>query len=297
MGIALTAESKQKAAQVTTEGFLLPEGKKLPAIGFGTYDLSEGDACAEAVVNALHSGYRLIDGAAFYGNEISVGKGIARSEVPRSEIFVTSKVWIANLGYQLTMDSFFKSLRELDLEYMDLFLIHWPASPNLQEHAEELNLSTWKAMTELYQEGYVRYIGVSNFKQHHLEPLLDAKVIPMVNQIEFHPGYSQLELVQFTQSLGMCVEGWSPFGRGAVLNHPLINSIAKEHNKSAAQVCLRYAHQLGVTTIPKSNNVERMQANLDIFDFELTTSQMEQILALDSEKLGFSGEDPDLTFH
>lgn len=294
--VTVSDESKEIARANLNAGYQLSTGLHLPVVGYGTWAMSEGPECAKAVYAAIRAGYRLIDGAAFYQNERSVGRGIRQAltqGVSRAELCVTSKVWVDNLGYQSTMDSFFKTLNDLELDYLDLYLIHWPASPNKHERWHELNLATWRAMVELYEEGYVRAIGVSNFLPHHLEPLLAYRVPPMVNQIEVHPGYSQRELVALCQAHGMVVEGWSPFGRGAVLSDATINAIADAHECTAAQVCLAFARQLKVIPLPKSAASNRMVSNLDFLDITLSDEEMQRLLQLDELKLGYSHEHPD----
>lgn len=289
----VSEESVALAKAARAAGQTLSNGEVMPAIGFGTWDIPDETACAQAVCRAIQAGYRMIDGAAFYGNEVGVGRGLRAAGVPRSELFVTSKVWTTQMGYQKTMDAFFKSLNDLNIDYLDLYLIHWPASPKKNAQWREINAATWKAMTELYDEGYVRAIGVSNFKPVHLEPLLECKTIPMVNQIEIHPGFSQRELVSYCQSKGIVVEGWSPFGRGAVLDNAVINQIADQHDCTAAQVCLAFSRQLGVIPLPKSVNPNRMLSNIDFLDITLSDQEMSMLLSLDDIKLGYSQEDPD----
>lgn len=275
-------------------GVALPSGDHMAAMGFGTWALTPGQDTFEAVKYAICSGYRLIDCAAFYGNEVSVGQAIQASSVPREELFITSKVWIDCLGYNKTIEAFHKSLRELNLEYLDLYLIHWPASPYKHPNWEHLNLETWRAMISLYQEGLIRNIGVSNFKELHLGALMETQIHPCVNQIEVHPGYSQRRLIKFCQEHGIVVEGWSPFGRGRVLSNSVVLELAAKYQRSPAQICLRFAHQLGVIPLPKSGSMDRMKSNLEIFDFALNDADMLSLFELDTTKVGFSGEDPDL---
>lgn len=275
-------------------GVALPSGDHMAAMGFGTWALTPGQDTFEAVKYAICSGYRLIDCAAFYGNEVSVGQAIQASSVPREELFITSKVWIDCLGYDKTIEAFHKSLRELNLEYLDLYLIHWPASPYKHPNWEHLNLETWRAMISLYQEGLIRNIGVSNFKELHLGALMETQIQPCVNQIEVHPGYSQRRLIKFCQEHGIVVEGWSPFGRGRVLSNNVVLDLAAKYQRSPAQICLRFAHQLGVIPLPKSGSMDRMKSNLEIFDFALSDADMLSLFELDTTKVGFSGEDPDL---
>lgn len=271
---------------------ILNDGQKLPTVGFGTYK-SEGQEGIEAVSTAISSGYSLIDTAAVYGNEETVGKGIKASGASRKDIFVTTKLWRENLGYESTKKEFEKSLNRLDLEYIDLYLIHWPANAKNYDNWQKTNADTWRAMEELQAEGKIKSIGVSNFFQEHLEALFEtAKVIPAVNQIEFHPGYWQQELVSYCEKQNIILEAWSPLARGKVFENEVLKEIAKAHNKSVSQVCLRWIIQHEVIAIPKSTNPERIQENIELFDFELTSAEMEKIDHL--PKMGFSGELPNI---
>ncbi|MDX1427870.1 MAG: aldo/keto reductase, partial [Salegentibacter mishustinae] len=242
---------------------------------------------------AISNGYSLIDTAAVYGNEETVGKGIKASGASREDIFVTTKLWRENLGYESTKKEFEKSLNRLDLEYIDLYLIHWPANAKNYDNWQKTNADTWRAMEELQAEGKIKSIGVSNFFQEHLEALFEtAKVIPAVNQIEFHPGYWQQELVSYCKKQNITLEAWSPLARGKVFENEVLKEIAKAHNKSVSQVCLRWIIQHEVIAIPKSTNPERIQENIELFDFELTSAEMEKIDHL--PKMGFSGELPNI---
>lgn len=271
---------------------ILNDGQKLPTVGFGTYK-SEGQEGIEAVSTAISNGYSLIDTAAVYGNEETVGKGIKASGASREDIFVTTKLWRENLGYEATKKEFEKSLNRLDLEYIDLYLIHWPANAKNYDNWQKTNADTWRAMEELQAEGKIKSIGVSNFFQEHLEALFEtAKVIPAVNQIEFHPGYWQQELVSYCKKQNIILEAWSPLARGKVFENKVLEEIAKAHNKSVSQVCLRWIIQHEVIAIPKSTNPERIQENIELFDFELTSAEMEKIDHL--PKMGFSGELPNI---
>ena len=271
---------------------ILNDGQKLPTVGFGTYK-SKGQEGIEAVSTAISSGYSLIDTAAVYGNEETVGKGIKASGASREDIFVTTKLWRENLGYEATKKEFEKSLKRLDLEYIDLYLIHWPANAKNYDNWQKTNADTWRAMEELQAEGKIKSIGVSNFFQEHLEALFEtAKVIPAVNQIEFHPGYWQQELVSYCKKQNITLEAWSPLARGKVFENEVLKEIAKAHNKSVSQVCLRWIIQHEVIAIPKSTNPERIQENIELFDFELTSAEMEKIDHL--PKMGFSGELPNI---
>ena len=271
---------------------ILNDGQKLPTVGFGTYK-SEGQEGIEAVSAAISSGYSLIDTAAVYGNEETVGKGIKASGASRKDIFVTTKLWRENLGYESTKKEFEKSLNRLDLKYIDLYLIHWPANAKNYDNWQKTNADTWRAMEELQAEGKIKSIGVSNFFQEHLEALFEtAKVIPAINQIEFHPGYWQQELVSYCKKQNITLEAWSPLARGKVFENEVLEEIAKAHNKSVSQVCLRWIIQHEVIAIPKSTNPERIQENIELFDFELTSAEMEKIDHL--PKMGFSGELPNI---
>lgn len=271
---------------------ILNDGNRIPQLGFGTYKATEQEGI-EALSYAISKGYRLIDTASIYGNEIAIGKGIEASGIARKELFVTSKVWRESLGYQSTKVEFEKTLDRLKLEYLDLYLIHWPANAKNHDNWQKTNSDTWRALEELQAEGKIKSIGVSNFFQKHLESLFQtAKVIPSINQIEFHPGYWQPQLVDFCKQHNVVVESWSPLARGKVFGNQTLIDISKKHDKSVSQICLRWIIQHEVVVIPKSTNPKRMLENMDIFDFELSTIEMEQINAL--PEMGFSGELPDI---
>lgn len=269
----------------------LKNGIKIPAIGYGTWQTPDGEVAEAGVKTAIKSGYRHIDTAAAYGNEISVGKGIRESRIPRKELFVTSKVWNEERGYEKTLAAFEKTLSDLGLEYLDLYLIHWPASSHQFSDWEEINLGTWKAMSELYQAGKIKAIGVSNFKPHHLKALMEAEVKPMVNQIEFHPGMLQEETMAYCKENGILVEAWSPLGTGRMLSNEVLLSIAEKYQKSVAQLCIRWCIQHEVLPLPKSVTPSRIVENLDVFDFEISKEDMRVIDGL--ENFGGSGLDPD----
>lgn len=272
--------------------FTLSNGVKIPAIGFGTWQAPDGYVAVEAVKCALASGYRHIDTAAAYDNERSVGRAIAESGIDRRQIFITSKVWNTDRGYDTTLRAFDKSLALLGLDYLDLYLIHWPAAEHQFDDWRLINARTWQAVQRLYSEGRVRAIGVSNFMPHHLRPLIDeAELAPMVNQIEYHPGWTQPDCVIYCKEMGIVVEAWSPLGRGRVLADPTLEAIAAAHGKSVAQVCLRWELQSGVLPLPKSVTPERIRQNIDIFDFALTPAEMQAIDSM--PPTGASGLDPD----
>ena len=270
--------------------YTLRNGVQIPVIGFGSYMMHE-ETVANAVKEAILCGYRAVDCASAYGNEDWVGKGIRESGIPREELFITSKVNNPDRGYEKTKASFEKTLKDLGLDYLDLYLIHWPAYKNRFDNWEEINLETWRAMTELYKEGKIRSIGVSNFKPHHMEALMKTEVPPMVDQIEYHPGNLQTETVEWCKAHDIRVEAWSPLGKGRVLHDERLQEIADKYGRSIASICIRFILQTGVIPIPKSATPERIRANLDVFDFELEETDVKRILEM--PPFGGSGLDSD----
>ncbi|MED4205236.1 aldo/keto reductase [Neobacillus mesonae] len=267
-----------------TDTTTLHNGVKMPWFGLGVFKVQEGSEVIESVKAAIKNGYRSIDTAAVYKNEEGVGKGILESGVPREELFITSKVWNSDQGYESTLDAFETSLKKLGLDYLDLYLIHWPGKNKFKE--------TWKALEKLYKDGRVRAIGVSNFKVHHLEELIkDCEIKPMVNQVEYHPHLTQKELLAFCQREGIQLEAWSPLKQGQILSDPVINQLAEKYGKSAAQIVLRWDLQSKVVTIPKSIKEQRIIENANIFDFELTAEEMQTIDGLNKDER--VGPDPD----
>lgn len=274
------------------ETIVLNDGNTLPLLGFGTYKCRE-DEGVRAITQALQHGYRLIDTAAIYMNEEVVARGIAESDVDREDVYITSKVWRENLGYLATKKACVESLQRLNTKYIDLYLIHWPANARNFDDWENVNAETWRALEELREEGLVKSIGVSNFWEEHLNTLLQAAhVMPAVNQIEFHPGYWQKEVVEFCEKNKIIVEAWSPLARGSVFSDPTLQRVASQHSKSVAQVCLRWILQHGAIGIPKTVSEKRMIENIQIFDFTLTKQDMKEIDNL--PEMGFSGELPNL---
>lgn len=271
--------------------FHLNNGYEIPCVGFGTWQTPDGETAVMAVSEAIRAGYRHIDTAACYNNEIGVGQGIKASGIEREKLFVTSKVWNTDRGYEKTIAAFEKTLTDLTLDYLDLYLIHWPASSSQYDNWEEINLETWRAMTELYKAGRIKSIGVSNFLPHHLETLMKTEVPPMVNQIEYHPGLTQAETVNYCKKHNIVVEAWSPLGTGRMLNNETLKSIAAKYGKSVAQLCIRWCLQNGVLPLPKSVTPSHITENTDVFDFEITAEDMRIIN--DMPYFGGSGLHPD----
>lgn len=266
----------------------LHNGVKMPWFGLGVFKVDEGPELVNAVKTAIKHGYRSIDTAAIYENEAGVGTGIREgmkeAGISREDLFVTSKVWNADLGYESTIKAYETSLNKLGLEYLDLYLIHWPVEGKYKE--------AWRALEDLYKEGRVKAIGVSNFQIHHLEDLMeDADIKPMVNQVEYHPRLTQKELQAFCQEQGIQLEAWSPLMQGQLLDNEVLQEIGKKYNKTVAQVILRWDLQNGVVTIPKSTKEHRIVENASIFDFELTKEDMELIDSLNQNHR--VGPDPD----
>jgi 2,5-diketo-D-gluconate reductase A len=265
---------------MTAPAIALNDGNAIPSVGLGVYQ-TPPKATEQAVRAALEVGYRHIDTAAAYNNEREVGKAIAKSGIPREEIFVVTKLWNADQGYDNTMKAFAKSAKRLgrsgDDDYLDLYLIHWPM-PAMNEFVD-----TWRAFGALRDLGRIRSIGVSNFAPEHLTMLIDSSgIVPVVNQIELHPLLTQVELRELHQKLGIATEAWSPLGQGSLLDHPTIVGVAGAHGKTAAQVIIRWHLQIGNIVIPKSVHPERIASNFDVFDFELSQDDVASISALDN---------------
>lgn len=267
----------------------LNNGFQLPQLGLGVWKASDNEA-EFAVQTAIDNGYRLIDTATIYGNERGVGRAIATSGVAREELCITTKLWNGDQGYDETLRAFEKSLDSLNLEYVDLYLIHWPTP------AHDRYIETWKAFEKLYAEGRIKAIGVSNFKPHHLERLLaETDIVPAVNQIELHPRFTQQATRDFCATHDIRVESWSPIGgaagAGNILMEPVLASLGEKYGKSPAQIILRWHIQLGLIVIPKSVHAERIKQNIEVFDFALSDDDMAQIATLDTDTR--QGPDPD----
>lgn len=253
---------------------ILRNGIDIPDIGFGTWNIPYGEDCEKAVFEAIKAGYRHIDTAGAYGNERSVGLGVkaALSEgliEKRSDIFITSKLWNTNRSYNKAFRGFDKSMRNLDLDYIDLYLIHWPANKMKYKNPDEVNATTWEALEELYEESRVRAIGVSNFLPHHLEELKkSAKVLPMVNQVELHVGYMQKEVVEYNNNNGIITEGYSPLGTGALLDNEILWEMAKKYQTTVSNICISFLRKRGIIPLPKTTSPDRISGNLRLIRIE-----------------------------
>ncbi|WP_104381507.1 aldo/keto reductase [Sphingobacterium sp. HMA12] len=273
------------------KSFKLNNGIDIPAIGFGTWQIPEGEEAYQAVKEALKVGYTHIDTAAIYGNEKSVGRAIKDSGIARDTLFITTKLWNTERGYDKTIAAFEKSLADLGLEYIDLYLIHWPANESQFENWATINAETWKALEYLYQQGKVKAIGVSNFPKDYLANLLETvTIVPAVNQIEFHPGYLQQETVDLCKSNGILVQAWSPLGSGRILQDETLIDLAEKKDTSVGQICIKFALSQGILPLPKSTNPLNIKRNLTVDNFDLTEEDIRTIREL--PPMGFSGSDP-----
>ena len=267
----------------------LNNGIQMPVLGFGVYQITDPAECEQAVYDALMAGYRLIDTAAAYKNEEAVGKAVIKSGIPRDELFITTKLWIQDTGYDSTKKAFEESLKKLQTDYLDLYLIHQPFGDIY---------SSWRAMEDLYNEGKIRAIGVSNFLPDRLlDLILHNKITPAVNQVETHPFLQQIENAKFMKENNVQIESWAPFaeGKNNIFQNEILLSIAGKYNKSVAQTILRWLTQRDIVVIPKSVRKERIIENFDIFDFELSKEDMEKIATLNTDQSSFfSHRDPEM---
>lgn len=265
----------------------LNNGIEMPQLGLGVLRMNDGDDVRKAVLCALGEGYRSIDTAKAYGNETGVGQAIRESGIPRKEIFLTTKLWNRDQGYESTLRAFQESLERLDSEYLDLYLIHWPGKDNYK--------NTWRAMQKLHDDGLIRAIGVSNFQTHHLDDLIGSStIVPVVNQIELHPYLTQEELRGYCASHDIRVEAWSPLGQGLLLREQTLQELAKKYQRSVAQIILRWDIQNGIIIIPKSANPGRIKENMSLFDFSIDDRDMKTIDSLNKNQR--TGPDPDIFF-
>lgn len=273
------------------KSYILNNGVEIPAIAFGTYKAADGKS-ADVIRAAIGAGYRYFDTASFYGTETYLAEAIRESGIPREEFFIASKLWKDEMGYENVKSAFERTLDNLETDYLDLYLIHWPLPEPGYKEWRQLDKETWKAMEELYEAGKIRAIGLSNFLPHHIENILeDCTVKPAVDQIEYHPGYSQEAAVNYCQERGILVQAWSPVGRRRVLEEPLVKELAVKYGVSPAQICLKFAVQRGIVPLPKSSSEERMKENLDLYSFDLEQDDIWRLTTM--PQAGWSGEHPD----
>lgn len=271
-------------------GYLLNNDMKVPTIAFGTWKFPNDETTVEIIKNAIESGYQYIDTAKAYGNEEFIGKGVKKSKIAREDIIIGGKLWNEDRGYDNIIKACQETIQRLDCEYLDIYLVHWPASPAVHEDWREINQETWKAMEYLYEQGLVKAIGVCDFKVNQLEELIkECKVRPMINQIEFHPGFMQKEIVDYCKEKDILVEAWSPLGSGKMLKKEELKAVAQKYGKDVAQLCIKWCLQNGVLPIPKTKDVDRMKSNLDVFNFEISAEDMQYLNNL--PYLGGSGLD------
>lgn len=273
------------------ERYVLNNGVEIPAVAFGTYKAADGKS-ADVIRAAIGAGYRYFDTASFYGTETYLAEAIRESGIPRREFFIASKLWKDEMGYENVKSAFERTLNNLRTDYLDLYLIHWPLPEPGYKEWRQLDKETWRAMEELYEAGKIRAIGLSNFLPHHIENILkDCRVRPAVDQIEYHPGYSQEAVVNYCRERGILVQAWSPIGRSRVLDEPLVKELAAKYDVSPAQICLKFAVQRNVIPLPKSSSEDRMRENLDLYSFELEQDDIWRLSTM--PQTGWSGEHPD----
>ena len=273
------------------ERYVLNNGVEIPAVAFGTYKAADGKS-ADVIRAAIGAGYRYFDTASFYGTETYLAEAIRERGIPRREFFIASKLWKDEMGYENVKSAFERTLNNLRTDYLDLYLIHWPLPEPGYKEWRQLDKETWRAMEELYEAGKIRAIGLSNFLPHHIENILkDCRVRPAVDQIEYHPGYSQEAVVNYCRERGILVQAWSPIGRSRVLDEPLVKELAAKYDVSPAQICLKFAVQRNIIPLPKSSSEDRMRENLDLYSFELEQDDIWRLSTM--PQTGWSGEHPD----
>mgnify|MGYP005794059211 CR=1 FL=1 len=272
--------------------FTLVNNLSIPSVGLGTWHIKDYETIEYMIESSYNLGYRHIDTASKYQNEVFIGNAIKKLRIPRENIFLTSKLWNTDKGYDNTIKSFYKTLENLQTDYLDLYLIHWPMTA---ENWKELNVETWKAFEKLYLDGKIKAIGVSNFLTMHLKDLMSkVDIMPMVDQIEFHPGLPQKETVDFCRKNNIQVEAWSPLGSGNILNNSYLKEISKKYNKSIAQICIRWCLENNVIPLPKSTNIERLRENINVDDFNIEQEDMDNINNMDC--IYYSGLNPNIIF-
>jgi diketogulonate reductase-like aldo/keto reductase len=271
--------------------YTLYNGVEIPCVAYGTYKAAEGNG-SEAIFSAIEEGYRYFDTASFYETEEYLAEAIRRSGLPREDFFIATKLWKTEMGYENALKAFEESCKRLETDYIDLYLIHWPKPTPDYEDWKQLDIDTWRALEKLYKEGKVRAIGLSNFLPHHLDNILEnCEIKPMVDQLEYHAGYTQEVAVQYCKQHGIIVQAWSPISRGRIFHDETLIELSKKYDVSIAQLCLRFCVQNGVIPLPKASSKERMRENKDIFNFEISDEDMKRILTI--PQVGWSGEHPD----
>lgn len=277
-----------------SDTYTLSNGVKIPCIGYGTWQIPNGEVAFNAVKNAIEAGYRHIDTAAGYGNEESIGKAVKLSGVAREKFFITSKLHNLSHGYEKTVEAFEETMKKLDMDYLDLYLIHWPNPESFRDSWKEANAGSWKAFEEFYEAGRIRAIGISNFLPHHIEALMEtAQIAPMVNQIRLCPGNIQEETVRYCRDRDILLEAYSPLATGRVFESDEIKGIGEKYNKTVAQICMRWSLQMGFLPLPKTVTPSRMLENADVFDFCLSEEEVKLLADMTGEFGSFT--DPDTT--
>ncbi len=271
--------------------YTLNNGVKIPCVAYGTYKAKDENG-ADIISAAVEEGYRYFDTASYYETEEYVAEAIRRSGLPREEFFIATKLWKEEMGYEEALAAFERSLKRLNTDYIDLYLIHWPKPTPDCKDWKQLDLDTWRALEKLYKEGKVRAIGVSNFLPHHLDNILEhCEIKPMVDQIEYHAGYTQEATVQYCRQHDILVQAWSPISRGRIFHDVTLVELAEKYQVSIAKLCLRFCVQNGIVPLPKAAGRERMRENMDLFDFEISDEDMKRINTI--PQVGWSGEHPD----
>lgn len=272
--------------------FTLNNNIKVPAVGYGTFLSTEKNG-EEVLRSAIEAGYRYFDTASFYKNEVELGKALNNSGIKRENLQISSKMWRTEMGYDQTKKAFYDSLQRLNTDYLDIYMIHWPKQDNYGDDWKEILKNTWRAMEELYQEGKIKALGLSNFLPHHLDVILDcAKIKPAVNQLELHVGYMQCEAVEYSKKNDILVQAWSPLGRQRLINEPIVLKMAEKYKVSSAQFLLGFLNQRGIMVLPKASSLERMKMNMKLDGFEITREDMQFLMSL--PQISWSGEHPDL---